>query len=119
PPVTDIYAASDGLAATVNCLSNLSTTLLRPAAFHLPEKASEFSDCLARAQAHLDERHGKTAGEQAEAVRARYGKDRTFAVPILATCALAGLVEWREVTSLPFELACLPQDWFRYLRLPV
>jgi squalene-hopene/tetraprenyl-beta-curcumene cyclase len=108
-----------GWGDTVKSLSNISTTMLCRAAFHLAEKASEFSDCLARAQAHLDERHGKTAGEQAEAVRARYGKDRTFAVPILATCALAGLVEWREVTSLPFELACLPQDWFRFLRLPV
>src|SRR5205807_4101434 len=52
-------------------------------------------------------------------VRARYGKDRTFAVPILTTCALAGLVSWREVKHLPFELACFPQSWFRFLRLPV
>jgi squalene-hopene/tetraprenyl-beta-curcumene cyclase len=33
--------------------------------------------------------------------------------------ALAGVVEWREVTPLPFELACLPQKWFRFLHLPV
>src|SRR5207302_11044086 len=62
---------------------------------------------------------GVTPEEQAEAVRARYGKDRTFAVPILTTCALAGLVGWREVAPLPFELACFPQSWFRLLRLPV
>ena len=49
----------------------------------------------------------------------RYGKDRTFAVPILMTCALAGLTSWKEVPSLPFELACLPQSWFRFLNLPV
>ncbi|HEV3263614.1 MAG TPA: prenyltransferase/squalene oxidase repeat-containing protein, partial [Gemmataceae bacterium] len=56
---------------------------------------------------------------QAGAVRARYGKDRTFAVPILATCALANLVSWHEVAPLPFELACFPQSWFRFFRLPV
>src|SRR5262249_5067882 len=50
---------------------------------------------------------------------ARYGKDRTFSVPILMTSALAGLVSWREVPSLPFELACFPQSWFRFLRIPV
>src|SRR5262249_4642291 len=26
---------------------------------------------------------------------------------------------WKEVKSLPFELACLPQGFFRFLRLPV
>ncbi len=35
------------------------------------------------------------------------------------TSALAGLVSWREVPPLPFELACFPQAWFRFLRLPV
>jgi squalene-hopene/tetraprenyl-beta-curcumene cyclase len=34
-------------------------------------------------------------------------------------CALAGLVSWREVPPLPFELACFPQSWFRFLRLQV
>src|SRR5207253_1323610 len=29
------------------------------------------------------------------------------------------LVDWNEVPSLPFELACFPQSWFRFLRLPV
>ena len=43
--------------------------------------------------------------------------DRTFATPILTTCALAGLVSWDEVAPLPFELACLPQSWFRFVRL--
>src|SRR5207249_6458393 len=60
-----------------------------------------------------------TPQKLAEAVRQRYGKDRTFSVPILMTCALAGLVDWREVPPLPFELACFPQSWFRFLRLPV
>src|SRR5262249_59174598 len=62
---------------------------------------------------------GGTPTERAEAIRRRYGKDPTFAVPILTTCALARLVSWDEVTPLPFELACFPQSWFRFLRLPV
>ena len=52
-------------------------------------------------------------------LRRRYGKDKTFAVPILTNCALAGLVPWREVAPLPFELACLPHPLLRFLRLPV
>ncbi len=50
---------------------------------------------------------------------ARYGRDRTFAVPILTNCALADLVSWSEVPALPFELACLPQRFYRFVRLPV
>jgi squalene-hopene/tetraprenyl-beta-curcumene cyclase len=108
-----------GWGDTIKSVSNISTTMLCRAAFHLAGKASPDADCLARAENHLREHFGSTASEQAESVRARYGKDRTFAVPILATCALAGLVEWKEVKSLPFELACLPQEFFRFLRLPV
>lgn len=93
--------------------------MLCRAAFHLTGTAGPYTDCLRRAEQHLQERFGPTAEEQAEAVRARYGKDRTFAVPILTTCALAGLVSWNEVPPLPFELACLPQSWYRLVRLPV
>jgi squalene-hopene/tetraprenyl-beta-curcumene cyclase len=52
-------------------------------------------------------------------LRKRYGRDKTFAVPILANAALAGQVPWNEVSRLPFELACLPQSWYRFLQLPV
>ncbi len=58
------------------------------------------------------------------AIIARYGKDRTFSVPILTMCALAGRLgegaeAWRRVIPLPFELAALPQKFFAALRLPV
>ena len=46
-------------------------------------------------------------------------KDHTFSVPILMTCALAGLVKWDEVPRLPFEAACLPQSWYRFAKMPV
>jgi squalene-hopene/tetraprenyl-beta-curcumene cyclase len=108
-----------GWGDTVKSVSNISTTMLCRAAFHIAGLAQQYEECLKRAENHLQERYGRSAREQAEAVRARYGKDRTFAVPILTTCALAGLVDWKEVKPLPFELACLPRTWFRYLKLPV
>ncbi len=108
-----------GWGDTVKSFSNISTTMLCRAAFHLTGAAAEYHDTLQRAEKHLAERYGQTPQEVAEAVRRRYGKDRTFSVPILMTSALAGLVSWNEVPSLPFELACFPQAWFRFLRLPV
>jgi squalene-hopene/tetraprenyl-beta-curcumene cyclase len=111
--------ADGGWGDTVRSFSNVSTTMLCRAAFHLTGTADRYADCLGRAEAWLHGRYGKTPEELAEAVRARYGKDRTFSVPILMTSALAGLVAWREVPALPFELACFPQSWFRFLRLPV
>lgn len=110
--------ADGGWGDTVKSLSNISTTMLCRAAFYLTGAANPQA-AVVRAEAWLGERYGKTPAELAEAVRARYGKDRTFAVPILTTCALAGLVSWNEVQSLPFELACLPQSWFRFVRLHV
>jgi squalene-hopene/tetraprenyl-beta-curcumene cyclase len=111
--------ADGGWGDTVKSFSNISTTMLCRAAFHLTGAAATHDDTLRRSDEWLRDRHGKTPEELAEAVRARYGKDRTFSVPILMTSALAGLVSWREVPSLPFELACFPQSWFRFLRIPV
>jgi squalene-hopene/tetraprenyl-beta-curcumene cyclase len=111
--------ADGGWGDTVRSQSNISTSMLCRAAFHIAGAKVQYADCLQRAEAYLLAHCGRTAPEQAEAIRARYGKDRTFAVPILTTCALAGLVSWKEVAPLPFELACFPQAWFRFLRLHV
>ncbi|HVS37083.1 MAG TPA: prenyltransferase/squalene oxidase repeat-containing protein [Gemmataceae bacterium] len=111
--------ADGGWGDTVKSFSNISTTMLCRAAFHLTGTADRFAESLRKADAWLAERYGTTPAELAEAVRARYGKDRTFSVPILMTSALAGLVEWKEVPSLPFELACFPQSWYRFLQIPV
>jgi len=117
--LADHQNADGGWGDTVRSISNISTTMLGRAAIHLTGTADRYGDVLRKAEIYLREHCGRTPGEQAEAVRARYGKDRTFAVPILTTCALAGLVSWDEVAPLPFELACFPQSWFRFLRLPV
>src|SRR5262245_59555341 len=111
--------ADGGWGDTVKSLSNISTTMLCRAAFHLTGTPSRFAESLNRCEHWLAQRYGSTPAELAEAVRQRYAKDRTFAVPILTTCALAGLVSWDEVPSLPFELACFPQWMFRFLRLHV
>lgn len=111
--------ADGGWGDTVVSFSNISTTMLCRAAFHLTGTVADCEETLRRSEKWLHERCGKTPEALAEAVRARYGKDRTFSVPILMTSALAGLVSWREVPSLPFELACFPQSWFRFLRIPV
>ena len=102
-----------GWGDTTKSLSNIATTMLAHAAFAIAGKVSDFQQIVDAAAQYIDSAGGT------EAVRARYGKDRTFAVPILTTAALAGLVDWREVSPLPFELACLPQSWFHRINLPV
>jgi squalene-hopene/tetraprenyl-beta-curcumene cyclase len=108
-----------GWGDTVLSFSNISTTMLCRAAFHLTGMADSHAKSLIRSEAWLTERYGSTPTQLAEAIRHRYGQDRTFSVPILMTSALAGLVDWSEVPALPFELACFPQSWFRFLQLPV
>ncbi|MFO0800567.1 MAG: prenyltransferase/squalene oxidase repeat-containing protein, partial [Gemmataceae bacterium] len=106
-----------GWGDTTKSFSNISTTMLCRAALALV--AADLPDTLRRVEAYLTAHAGATPAERAEAIRRRYGTDRTFSVPILMACALAGLVPWAEVPRLPFELACLPQSWYRFARLPV
>jgi squalene-hopene/tetraprenyl-beta-curcumene cyclase len=118
-----IEAAIGYLAASVNgdggwgdtdrSYSNIATTMLVQAAFHLAGAAERYPDLLDHAAQYIA-RQGDIAG-----LRRRYGRDKTFAVPILTNRALAGLASWREVSPLPFELACLPQRFYRFVRLPV
>lgn len=110
--------ADGGWGDTVKSISNISTTMLCRAAFHVTGAMTTHAETLRRCDEWLVP-HGRTPTELAEAIRARYGKDRTFSVPILMMSALAGLVPWHEVPRLPFELAALPQSWYRFARLPV
>ncbi|MCE9607784.1 MAG: squalene--hopene cyclase [Planctomycetia bacterium] len=105
--------ADGGWGDTDRSFSNIATTMLVRAALHLAGAQQRYAAALERAENYISV-SGGIAG-----LRRRYGKDKTFAVPILTNCALAGLVEWREVSPLPFELACLPQAWYRFARLPV
>ncbi|MFO0805722.1 MAG: prenyltransferase/squalene oxidase repeat-containing protein [Gemmataceae bacterium] len=112
-----------GWGDTTKSFSNIATTMLCRAALELTvsrdAESSERSAALANVESYLNQHAGTSPAERAEAIRKRYGKDRTFSVPILMACALAKLVPWNEVPRLPFELACLPQSWYRFARLPV
>jgi squalene-hopene/tetraprenyl-beta-curcumene cyclase len=87
--------------------------MLAVAALHLSGNSSGNEAWLERADSYI-RGQGGVAG-----LRRRYGRDKTFAVPILTNCALAGMVDWQDVSALPFELACFPQTMYRLLRLPV
>jgi squalene-hopene/tetraprenyl-beta-curcumene cyclase len=111
--LADHQNGDGGWGDTDKSYSNIATTMLVLAAFRLTGVPADHADLLQRAEAYIE----KTGGTAA--LRRRYGRDKTFAVPILTNCALAGTVPWREVSALPFELACLPQKFYRFVRLPV
>jgi squalene-hopene/tetraprenyl-beta-curcumene cyclase len=115
-----------GWGDTALSKSNLSTTTLVWAAFAASEGNIEAHQrAVAAAEQWLRRRIGDLDPEHvAAAVIARYGKDRTFSAPILATAALAGRLgpapdAWQHVAALPFELAACPHSWLKWLRLPV
>lgn len=93
--------------------SNIATTMLVVAATHAAGRAAANQSMLTKANRYV-ELQGSIEG-----LRRRYGKDKTFAVPILANCAMAGIVPWKEVSALPFEAACVPQRFYHLMQLPV
>ncbi len=93
--------------------SNISTSMLVVAAISSIQNREQPTAVLDRAWDYIDGQGGVPA------IRNRYGRDKTFAVPILANCAMAGLVDWKEVSPLPFEAACVPQRFYHLMRMPV
>ena len=125
--------ANGGWGDTVRSRANVATTLLVWAALglgprvlkHTKEGQRDFEEAVARAEGWIfKEAGGLGPGALKAALGRRYGKDKTFAVPILMACAVGGRLGaapgcWREVPALPFELAAFPRRWFAALRLPV
>ncbi len=113
--------ADGGWGDTTRSKSNISTTALCWAAF--ANAGADFASYVARAEAWLSASAGSTApAALASAIAARYGKDRTFSVPILMTLALTGRLGaagWHLVPKLPFELAAVSHRLWGALRLPV
>ncbi|XZE51970.1 prenyltransferase/squalene oxidase repeat-containing protein [Planctomycetaceae bacterium SH139] len=108
-----------GFGDTDRSHSNIATSMLVAAALKLaaPQLSEVDQEACQRVAADLNayiERSGSIA-----ALKARYGKDKTFVIPILTNCALAGMVPWSEVQALPFELAAVPQRMYRLMRMPV
>ncbi|MEE2640237.1 MAG: prenyltransferase/squalene oxidase repeat-containing protein [Planctomycetota bacterium] len=102
-----------GWGDTLKSYSNIATTMLARAAFFFAGQQDHLTRAIQRADEYIQLRGG-VAG-----LRARYGTDKTFAVPILANCAMAGSESWKEVAALPFEAACVPQRFYHLLQLPV
>jgi squalene-hopene/tetraprenyl-beta-curcumene cyclase len=102
-----------GWGDTDRSRSNIATTMLVRAVFQMTGIPAQYGRLAEQADAFI-ERNGGVA-----ALKRRYGKDKSFAVPILTNLALAGLVPWKQVPALPFEWACVPQHWYHLVRLPV
>ncbi len=111
--------ADGGYGDTDRSLSNIATAYLVLAARTLAAKvighemagtsATEFNTL----RRYIDTQNG------IDGLRKRYGKDKTFVVPILTNLAIAGLVDWSVVARLPFEAAVFPGRLYRFLRMPV
>ena len=133
-----LHRNSDGgWGDTVRSKSNISTTALCWAAFGAARADEKFREAvndaerwLARGSQASCQRGGASSPSNSaldsdllvRAIADRYGKDRTFSVPILMTLAIAGRLgenAWRRLPHLPFELAALPHQIFGALRMPV
>lgn len=107
--------------------SNMPTTMLCWSAFSVAEGSdrSRLVGTVAKAELWIAGRAGDLEPKSLiEAVNQQYGGDRTFSVPILTMCALAGRLgegrrAWANIKALPFELAACPHQLFKWLRLPV
>ena len=84
-----------------------------------PESPSNFTATLL-CRCILDEEVGPPT-QVRDAILRFYGDDRTFSIPILTLCMLAGKLgsDWSIIPQLPFELAVFPHRFYRFLRLPV
>jgi squalene-hopene/tetraprenyl-beta-curcumene cyclase len=112
------HNADGGWGDTIDSPSNLATSLLAMSALRLAKTAGIVAPLADRALQRAEEYVGPSK-EIVPAIQHAYGADRTFAVPILMNCALAGLVAWKDVPGLPFEMAVFPHRWYKVLRLHV
>jgi squalene-hopene/tetraprenyl-beta-curcumene cyclase len=112
-----------GWGDTPESRSNISTTALVWAALNVAPSTPATAIAALSASAWLTRAAGGVdAASLRRALDARYGKDRTFSVPILTALTIAnrlGPHGWRHVAQLPFELAAAPHQAFAWLRLPV
>ncbi|MAI73460.1 MAG: squalene--hopene cyclase [Rhodopirellula sp.] len=105
-----------GFGDTDRSHSNIATSYLVLAAAALADQAigsKLTSGMIAALEKYIAQMGGL------DALKERYGTDKTFVVPILTNMAIAGLVPWETVAALPFEAAIFPQSMYRLLQMPV
>lgn len=116
--------ADGGWGDTTKSQSNLSTTTLVWDAFGCCGTETENTLGESWLTTHLN---GPPNPERlSQAILNNYGKDRTFSVPILTMTALSGRLgpvsepaTWKPIIPLPFELARIPHQAYKMVRLPV
>lgn len=122
--LADHQNSDGGWGDTVLSISNISTSMLCHAVFRATaevvqqqrvpgETAARWRNVTETSAQYI----AKVGG--VSAVIRRYGKDHTFSVPILTHCALAGIVDWKDVIPLPFELSCVPHQLYAAVKMPV
>lgn len=114
--------ADGGWGDTIDSPTNISTTLLAWASLGMGDTSDgKVQASIERATEWLRKDVGDLEpAHLAETIVQRYGEDRTFSVPILTVCALAGRLGadgWRYVPALPFELAACPHRVFHLLNM--
>ncbi len=129
--------ADGGWGDTIKSKSNISTTVLVWCAFAFDKNIYKRNShggsrcnyslpgAVDKAERWLVKQAGDlSARALSQAVSERYGKDKTFAVPILSACAISGRFgngsnSWKWVKQLPFEMSVVPHKWYSKLRLGV
>lgn len=113
-----------GWGDTLVSNSNLSATLLAFSFLDRRTAPPPPAPCLKQTRLCLT----RFTGEDSPAARVRaildgYGRDRTFAVPILTQATLAGGLgtknPWAFFPGLPFEAGLIPRRFYRAINLPV
>ena len=105
--------------------SNITATILCWSALSRSRDNQACDAAVKAAEKWITKEAGSTKPDAIiSAIYARYGRDRTFAAPILTMCALAGRLgegstAWKMVPQLPFEMLVFSYRWFRFLRLTV
>ncbi len=114
-----------GWGDTPESPSNISTTLLAWSALSAVEREQPYHKLIENAGNYIKKTTGTLEpADISSTIIGHYGKDRTFSVPILTMCALAGRLgrdgsEWDHVIQLPFEISVLPRSFFSLIGLPV
>ncbi len=103
---------------------NISTSLLVYAALNLYSDIDKsLQNLQSKIEVYLRQNDIDIHSDKvAETILAHYKTDYTFSVPILTMSALCGIPKekgFKKIPQLPFELALLPQKFYRLLNLSV